>query len=146
MSDALIDIETAIIIAASAHRGQTDKGGKPYILHCLRVMAMGESFDEMVVGVLHDILEDTRTTAQTLLLSGVSEPQLEAIVALTRRESEPYEDFISRVAQNDLAKRVKIYDLFDNLSPARALPNGEKLRERYCRALNKLQRGGLVPS
>ena len=31
-------LERAIAIAATAHAGQTDKAGAPYILHPLRVM------------------------------------------------------------------------------------------------------------
>ena len=31
-------LEKAIKIAVKAHAGQVDKGGKPYILHPLRVM------------------------------------------------------------------------------------------------------------
>ena len=31
-------LELAIVVALTAHRGQRDKGGQPYILHPLRVM------------------------------------------------------------------------------------------------------------
>lgn len=50
----------AIKIAAEAFEDKTDKGGNPYILHCLYVMNkvayLGE--EAMIVGVLHDLLED----------------------------------------------------------------------------------------
>lgn len=47
----------AISIAAKAFENKTDKGGKPYILHCIHVMNgvrhLGQ--DAMVAAVLHDL-------------------------------------------------------------------------------------------
>lgn len=48
----------AIKIATNAHEEQVDKAGKPYIDHPLRVMNMGVTDDEKIVGVLHDVVED----------------------------------------------------------------------------------------
>ena len=44
-------IERALQIAASAHAGQTDKEGQPYILHPLRVM-MGADTDCVTSGIV----------------------------------------------------------------------------------------------
>ena len=52
-------LERAIQIATEAHKGQLDKAGRDYIGHPLRVMAMGKTEDEKIVGVLHDVIEDT---------------------------------------------------------------------------------------
>ncbi len=52
------NLQKAISIAVEAHKGQTDKGGSPYILHPLRVMMSLETEEEMIVGVLHDVVED----------------------------------------------------------------------------------------
>ena len=54
-----MNLARAIEIAASAHRNQVDKGGKPYILHPIRVMMSLNSEDEKIVGVLHDVVEDS---------------------------------------------------------------------------------------
>ena len=51
-------LQKAISIAVKAHEGQIDKGGNPYILHPLRVMMSLRTVDEMIVGVLHDVVED----------------------------------------------------------------------------------------
>ena len=51
-------LQRAISIAVEAHEGQIDKGGNPYILHPLRVMMSLRTVDEMIVGVLHDVVED----------------------------------------------------------------------------------------
>jgi (p)ppGpp synthase/HD superfamily hydrolase len=52
-------IERAIAIAAEGHASQKEKGGRPYLLHPLRMMMRMESEAEMIVAILHDIVEDT---------------------------------------------------------------------------------------
>ena len=59
-------LERAIEIATAAHRGQLDKAGNDYITHPLRVMAAGKTADEKIVGVLHDVVEDTEWTFEML--------------------------------------------------------------------------------
>lgn len=51
-------LNKAIKIANRAHKGQTDKFGTPYIGHIMRVMNYGKTYDEKIVGVLHDVIED----------------------------------------------------------------------------------------
>lgn len=64
-------LEKAIEIAVKAHKGQKDKAGEPYILHCLSVMLKGKTEDEKIVGVLHDAVEDTKITIEFLKEEGV---------------------------------------------------------------------------
>ena len=45
-------LQRAIEIATLAHQGQVDKSGKEYIGHPLRVMEMGRTVDEKIVGSL----------------------------------------------------------------------------------------------
>lgn len=49
----------AISLTLKAHEGQVDKSGMPYAGHIMRVMAAGRTMDEKIVGVLHDVVEDT---------------------------------------------------------------------------------------
>ena len=64
-------LESAIATAAKAHEGQTDKAGKPYILHPLRVMLNVKGcIPEQCAAVLHDVIEDTDITAEALLELG----------------------------------------------------------------------------
>ena len=44
-------LKRAIEIATEAHKGQFDKSGKDYIGHPLRVMEMGKTENERIVGV-----------------------------------------------------------------------------------------------
>lgn len=69
-------LSRAIQIATQAHEGQLDKSGKAYIGHPLRVMEMVTSENEKIVGVLHDLIEDTDWTFEMLEAEGFSAPTL----------------------------------------------------------------------
>lgn len=52
-------LEKAIALAASAHAGQVDKAGAPYIFHPIRVASTFSDETLQTVAVLHDVVEDT---------------------------------------------------------------------------------------
>lgn len=135
-------MERAIEIATEAHRGQLDKAGCDYIEHPLRVMAAGKSLDEKIVGVLHDVVEDTNWTFEDLAAEGFSAEVIEALRCVTKlSESEPYDKFIARVKRNPLAVAVKLNDLSDNMD-IRRLPylsdKDVKRLKRYLKAYKQL--------
>jgi len=108
-------LEKAIELAVESHSGQKDKGGSPYILHPLRLMMKMDNVSEMIVAVLHDVVEDTVLTLDHLKEKGFSERELSAIDHLTRRKRESYTKFIKRVKEDPIAVRVKLVDIEDNL-------------------------------
>jgi (p)ppGpp synthase/HD superfamily hydrolase len=126
-------LEDAILLAVQAHRGQTDKNGLPYILHPLRMMTRMRTEDEMIVAVLHDVVEDTEHTLDDLRQAGYAAHIVEAIDCLTRREDESYEDFTQRARSNPLALRVKLADLEDNMDIRRIADPQERDFERLKR-------------
>ena len=105
----------ALNIAYSAHQGQIDKGGIPYIQHPIRVALNCLTDDEKIVALLHDVIEDTNVTVEELRQAGFSTTIINAIIALTRIDGEDYMQFIKRLSLNDLATSVKIQDLKDNM-------------------------------
>lgn len=128
----------AIAIAADAHAGQLDRAGAPYVLHPLRVMDASESEVERMVAVLHDVVEDSAWTLDGLRAEGFSEEVVSAIDAVSRREGEPYMEFVERAAAHPLGARIKRADLLDNLDPSRiSNPTAEDYERlhRYLRAL-----------
>jgi (p)ppGpp synthase/HD superfamily hydrolase len=135
-------LEDAITIATSAHDGQVDKAGRPYIGHPLRVMASMTGEHEQMTAVLHDVLEDTPVTADDLLARGCPAVVVDAVVALSHLPGEPQEDYLRRVAANPLALSVKRADIGDNLSPARMdrldAATQDRLKAKYARALGLL--------
>jgi (p)ppGpp synthase/HD superfamily hydrolase len=129
----MADLEDAILLAANAHRGQTDKAGAPYILHPLRMMLRMQTDAERMAAVLHDVVEDTPWTLDGLRAEGFPDEVMEAVDRLTRREGEPYDDFMRRAAEHPIARRVKIADLEDNLDVRRIAHVTEKDAERLTR-------------
>ena len=135
-------LERAITIATEAHKGQFDKSGKEYIGHPLRVMEMGKTEEEKIVGVLHDVIEDTEWTFDKLAEEGFSQEVISALKCVTKlSENENYDDFIDRVKKNPLAVAVKINDLTDNMD-IRRLPNlsdkDVKRLKKYLKAYKRL--------
>lgn len=120
----------AIAIAAQAHQEQRDKAGAPYILHPLRMMAQLHSEAERIVAVLHDLIEDTDWTLDQLCAEGFSDDVLAAIDCLTKRDDESYDAFIERASRNELARRVKLADLEDNMDLRRIAEVSDKDLER----------------
>ncbi|WP_085704205.1 HD domain-containing protein [Pseudomonas sp. B15(2017)] len=134
-------LERAIAIAATAHAGQVDKGGAPYILHPLKVMLRMSSLDERIVAVLHDVVEDCGISLDDLRKEGFSEEVLSAIESVTKVPGESYEDFVERAAQNPIGRVVKLADLEENSDLSRiASPSWEDLEriEKYRRAIGRL--------
>ena len=135
-------LERAIEIACQAHSGQLDKAGNDYISHPLRVMEMGQSMDEKIVGVLHDVVEDSAWTFEQLAVEGFAPHIIDALRCVTRlSDSEPYDKFISRVKENPLATAVKLNDLTDNMD-IRRLPylsdKDVKRLKKYLKAYKQL--------
>lgn len=130
----MADLNTALAVAAEAHAGQFDRAGKPYVLHPLRLMWEMETETEMIVALLHDVVEDNEAwTLERLTAVGFSQEVVTAVDALSRRSDESYETFIERIRPNPLAVRVKLADLRDNMNPLRL----EKLTERDLERLVK---------
>ena len=135
-------LERAIQIATEAHKGQFDKAGREYIGHPIRVMEMGKTEDEKIVGVLHDVIEDTDWTFERLEAEGFSQEVINALRCVTKTsENENYDDFIDRVKKNPLATAVKINDLTDNMD-IRRLPylsdKDVKRLKKYLKAYKRL--------
>ncbi|WP_456254774.1 HD domain-containing protein [Pseudomonas iridis] len=135
-------LERAIAIAATAHAGQVDKGGAPYILHPLKVMLRMTTLEERIVAVLHDVVEDCEISLDDLRKEGFSEEVLTAIQSVTKVPGESYEDFAERAAQNPIGRVVKLADLEENSDLSRiASPSWEDLEriEKYRRAIGRLR-------
>jgi len=110
-------LNKAISISAIAHMGQKRFGnGESYILHPLRVMMGMETVDEKIVAVLHDIVEDTDWTIAELEKEGFLKIQLDAISAMTKEEGSNYEEYLSNLKANKIARSVKLKDIEDNMN------------------------------
>jgi len=114
MKQKLILLERMIRISVNAHSGQYDKAGVPYILHPLRVMNALKTIDGKIVGVGHDLVEDTGITPEFLLSEGFPGYIVDAIISVSRKKDETYKEFIQRAKKNEIGRLVKIEDMRDN--------------------------------
>lgn len=124
-------LSDAIVLATIQHQGQTLRNGEPYILHPLTVMLGVSGELERQVAVLHDVVEDTTMTLDTLRSLGYCSTVVLAIDLLTRRKLETYDTYIARMIEaakhsphGRIAVQVKRRDLQHNLDVLR-IPHGE---------------------
>ena len=139
-------LSKAISIVTQAFEGKKDKGGKPYILHCLRVMNDVDQTDEelMCIAVAHDLLEDCpQWNAHLLLSAGFSNRVVWTIETLTHNKEIPYDDYIKAIALNKDARIVKLADLKDNSNITRLKGLSKKdfdRMEKYHRSFTYLSK------
>ena len=134
-------LRNAVFISIKAHNKQLDRNGQPYICHPFRVMEAGQTIEEKIVGVLHDVIEDTPLTLTDLSAKGFSEEIIDAVHALSKLEQESYDHYIGRIKRNNLAVRVKLNDLTDNMDLRRLNELSDNDIERirkYLKAYNEL--------
>ncbi|GAB6093851.1 HD domain-containing protein [Desulfatiferula olefinivorans] len=132
----------AIQIAAEAHYDQKDKAGAPYILHPLRVMMGMDTETEKIVAILHDVIEDTDRTEATLREAGFPDEIITAVLCLTRFDDEAdYDEYIRKIKDNPIARKVKLADLKDNMDITRLSILSDKTiqrLEKYHRSWRQL--------
>lgn len=104
----------AFFISCFKHWGQKDKGGKWYIFHLLTVAKNVKTYDGKVVALLHDIVEDTDVTVETLKNMEFKPHIVESIKVITKDKKQSYSDYLKNIKQNNLATKVKIEDLKHN--------------------------------
>lgn len=132
----------ALKLAYTAHHGQTDKAGLPYIHHPLHLAEQMDTEAETCVALLHDVIEDASVTLNELEQAGFSAEIITAVKLLTHDPQIPYEDYILQIKTNPLATKIKIADLMHNADITRLPHPGSKDYERikkYHHALSLLQ-------
>lgn len=105
-----------LVLATNAHAGQFDRGGKPYILHPLKVMHYLKTDDEELqcIALLHDVVEDTNTSWHDLVEIGCTDRVIAGVRALTKMPGQTYDEYKEVVFANEDAMRVKLCDLRHN--------------------------------
>jgi (p)ppGpp synthase/HD superfamily hydrolase len=124
-----------IVLATNAHAGQFDRGGKPYILHPLAVMHYLKTDDEELqcVALLHDVVEDTKTTWADLEQIGCTQRVIAAVKALTKMPGQSYDEYKEVVFANEDAMKVKLCDLRHNTDIRRLKGIAQKDLERLAK-------------
>lgn len=140
----------AIMIASTAFVTTFDKGGKPYILHCLWVMNQVRhlGMDYMIVAVLHDLVEDTDWTIEQLRNEGFPDYILISIDIITHKE-DSYEQYIQMISLKlIMEKLIKALHTFDNYyemtEDSRVYDRGYKQEKEIKSKLTKLSKEEIV--
>jgi (p)ppGpp synthase/HD superfamily hydrolase len=121
--------------AEKYHCGKYRRDGiTPYVSHPAAVAACFESDYCKAVAWLHDVLEDTDANIGDLA-SVFPDEIVDAVMAITKREGQDYQQYLEQVAASPLAKAVKIADIKHNLSDSPTL----KQIEKYRKALEYLE-------
>lgn len=129
----------AMKLAYEMHEGQKDRSGIPYIFHPIHLAEQMVDEDSTIVALLHDIVEDTSMTFDKLLDLGFTSEIVDAIQLLTKPEEEVYLDYVSRVKQNELARKVKLADLTHNMDLTRLDQPSQKDYERKNKYLKAME-------
>lgn len=98
-----------------------DKGGNPYLSHLYYVSNHLEEVNMKTVGLLHDLLEDTIITEKDLKKIGFSDEVIEALLLITKKDDELYNEYIDRILEsnNMIAINVKAIDMENNMDLSR---------------------------
>jgi len=128
---------TAIAITAEAFKDRVDKGGKPYMLHCLYVMNKMPIDDQelQAAAVMHDLIEDTDWTFEQLEEAGMPIRVQHLVSIMTHRSEDTYQEYLDKIAECPDAIRIKLADLRHNSNITRL----KGLRKKDFKRLEKYQ-------
>ncbi len=122
-------IEKAYVFSAKVHEGQMRLSGEPYLSHPLEVAGflanMKLDTTTIAAGLLHDVLEDTRTTPEEIeelfgkeianIVSGVTKISKISFVNGEERQAENIKKMIVAMAQDIRVIMVKLADRVHNM-------------------------------
>lgn len=123
--------------ATEKHEGQKRVGGEDYISHPLGLCVIlyvtnNLTLPNIIVALLHDVLEDTDSTeAEMKSMVDITDEEMYAVKLLTKGKGYNMEDYMSKIAQNEIAKIVKIADRIHNLQSSIIEEVTDSFRNRY---------------
>lgn len=120
----------AMKLCFDAHKEQVDKSGLPYVFHPVHLAEQMEDEDSTVVALLHDVVEDSDYTLQDIRAMGFAENILEAIALMTHEPGVDYFDYVRRIRNHSIARKVKLADLRHNSDLSRLDVVDQKALER----------------
>ena len=154
-------LQKAYIFSAREHRGQIRSSGEPYLIHPINVayiladMRLDET--SIAVGLLHDVLEDTLTTKETLqemfgdqvaeLVDGVTKISRYAYVSKEEQQAETFRKMLLAMVSDLRVVLVKLADRLHNMRTLQFLPEEKRIAvaketmEIYAPIANRLGMG-----
>ena len=115
-------IKKAYEFAERVHTGEKRLTDEDYIMHPLNVAyiltKIHSDYQTLSAALLHDVVEDTNVTFEELE-KGFSKNVIEALKLLTHDKKVPYAEYIIKLKDNPIAKKVKLADLKHNSDKTR---------------------------
>jgi GTP pyrophosphokinase len=135
-------LRRAYVFSALEHKGQVRRSGEPYLIHPLNVAAilaeMKADDVSIVVGLLHDVLEDTLTTKTSIaqqfgpevaeLVDGLTKIGKFSYVSREQEQAETFRKMILAMVSDLRVVLVKLADRLHNMRTLQFLAE-EKRRE-----------------
>lgn len=104
------------------------------VVESLKIHDLPEEF--LIVGYLHDIVEDTTVTLDTI--ENLFDTTIrDAVDAITKRKDESRPDYLVRCTTNKIARLVKLHDAMFNATNCHKNKNDNKF-SYYLQTISKL--------
>jgi len=156
-------LRKAYVFSAKEHHGQTRRSGEPYLIHPLNVAGILADIRaddvSIVVGLLHDILEDTGVTKEDLarhfgaevaeLVDGVTKIGKFSFHSREQEQAETFLKMILGMASDLRVILVKLADRLHNmrtlefLAPEKRIEIARETLEIYAPIANRLGIGAI---
>ena len=143
----ILELETAIDLATSAHIHQKRKSGEPYINHPMLVadtlVSWGMDIDSVLAGILHDTVEDTDVTLEQIenlfgrdvafLVDGVTKVSqaragMQDLVKYLPQTKDNLSKLLIAVGQDIRVLIIKLADRLHNMSTLQYMPRDKQLK------------------
>ena len=143
----ILELETAIDLATSAHIHQKRKSGEPYIIHPMLVadtlVSWGMDIDSVLTGILHDTVEDTDVTLEQIenlfghdvafLVDGVTKVSqaragMQDLVNYLPQTKDNLSKLLIAVGQDIRVLIIKLADRLHNMSTLQYMPRDKQLK------------------
>lgn len=126
----------AMKIAFDSHKEQVDKGGIPYIYHPIHLAEQMDDEFSICVALLHDVVEDTDMTIEDISNFGFPNEVVIALQLLTHDDGTPYLEYVKKIKENEISRKVKLADLAHNCQISRITSDCES-DEKTLKRLKK---------
>jgi GTP diphosphokinase / guanosine-3',5'-bis(diphosphate) 3'-diphosphatase len=133
-------LRRAYVFSAREHKGQIRRSGEPYLVHPLNVAAILADLKaddvSIVVGLLHDVLEDTLTTKDAIaqqfgtdvadLVDGLTKIGRFSYVSREEEQAETFRKMVLAMASDLRVVLVKLADRLHNMRTLEFMPEGKR--------------------
>src|SRR6202158_6141771 len=133
-------LRRAYVFSAREHKGQVRRSGEPYLVHPLNVASILADLKAddvaIVVGLLHDVLEDTLTTKEAIakkfgaevsdVVDGLTKISKFSYVSREEEQAETFRKMILAMVSDIRVVLVKLADRLHNMRTLKFLPEARR--------------------